>query len=80
MSSATLNLRIGPRRMLPKRESSDYCGLTTKQFDAQCPVAPVEYPNGLKVWDIRDLDAWIDSLKAGGKGGDDIAAILERLG
>jgi hypothetical protein len=79
MPSATLNLRVGPRRMLSKRESSDYAGLTVKQFEAQCPVLPVEYPNGVKAWDMRDLDNWIDSLKAGGRDDDATDAILSRL-
>jgi hypothetical protein len=79
MPTATLNLRVGPRRMLSKRESADYAGLTVKQFEAQCPVLPVEYPNGVKAWDMRDLDNWIDSLKAGGRGHDDAAVILARL-
>jgi len=78
MSSATLNLKITPRRMLTPREAAEYCGLPQKRFQQGCAVKPVELPGGVLAFDVRDLDAWIDGLKAGGADDDD--AILDRLG
>jgi hypothetical protein len=43
------------------------------------PVAPLIFANGDLRWDIQDLDAWINSLKAGA-GNHDADAIIERLG
>ncbi|MDZ4760076.1 MAG: hypothetical protein SGJ21_03270 [Alphaproteobacteria bacterium] len=77
MSSATLNLRVSPRRMLSAREAAEYCCLAPKRFGQVCPVRPVELAGGLTAFDMRDLDAWIDGLKAGGADDDD--AIVERL-
>ncbi len=77
MSAATLRLIVPPRRMLPKREAAEYCGLTAKRFEAECRVAPVAMPGGTIVYDMRDLDAWIDSLKSGAGDADD--DILGRL-
>ena len=63
MASATLNLRLSPRRMLKPSEAADYCGRSLRTFEIECPVAPVAFPNGDKRFDMRDLDAWLDGLK-----------------
>jgi hypothetical protein len=49
-----------------------------KKFEAQCPVAPIEMPDGDKVWDVQDLDKWIDSLKSS-KMDDSAESIVARL-
>lgn len=77
MSTATLNLRISPRRMLSEREAADYCGRTTKRFKAECRVPPVTFGNGDLRYDIRDLDGWIDAMKNGAP--DEREDILSRL-
>lgn len=78
-STATINLRVGPRRLLSRTEAAAYVGLPASRFERSCPVQPVELPGALRAYDLRDLDAWIDSLKAGHAGaGDD--EILGRLG
>jgi hypothetical protein len=77
MSSATLNIKVSPRRMLTVREAAAYCGLTPKRFPLECSVSPVEMPGGAKLYDMRDLDQWIDGLKDGAPNDDD--AILSRL-
>jgi hypothetical protein len=74
MPSATLNLRVSPRRMLTAREASDYTGVSA----AQLPVRPVELPNGKRLYDLHDLDAFLDGLK-GDMAADD-EAIIARLG
>jgi len=63
MSSATLNLRLTPRRMLSEREAADYCGRPLAKFRAGCTVPPVEFPDGARLFDMRDLDTWLDGLK-----------------
>jgi hypothetical protein len=78
LSTATLNIGVSPRRMLNPREAADYCGLSLKRFPAECTVTPIEMPTGAKLYDIHDLDAWIDALKGGrAPGADD--EILGRL-
>ena len=51
------------RRMLTLKEASVYCLVTAKRFAAVTGIAAIELPHGKKVYDIRDLDNWIDSLK-----------------
>lgn len=74
MGTATLNLRVSPRRMLSANEAGVYCGLPAKQL----PVPPVEMPNGKKLYDIRDLDDFLDRLKALQANADD--DVIGRLG
>ena len=51
--------------MLKASEAAEYCSRSLKRFQIECPKSPVEFENGDKRWDIRDLDAWVDSLKEG---------------
>lgn len=78
MASATLNIRVAPRRMLTLREAADYCGLPIRRFPIDCHVKPVSMPSGGKVYDMQDLDAFLDALKGGEASGDD--AIIAKLG
>ncbi|MCB1503113.1 MAG: hypothetical protein KDK07_25600 [Bauldia sp.] len=64
--------------MLSKAEAASYCGLGARRFEAECPVRPVELPGGARVFDMVDLDKWIDTIK--GAAEDDTAAIIARLG
>ncbi len=67
MSTATVNLTVISKRMLSKREAAEHCGRSLKRFEAECPVAPVRFPNGDLRFDVRnDLDTWLDTLKANG--------------
>lgn len=77
MASAILNIRAAPRRMLTLKEAADYCGLSTKRFPIDCCVSPVAMPDGKKVYDMHDLDAFIDAMKGGEASGDD--AIIANL-
>jgi hypothetical protein len=77
MPSATLNLRVQPFRLLTKAEAAHYCRRSVKKFESQCPVAPIEMPDGDLLWDVHDLDRWIETLK--NDVGDDASAIVERL-
>lgn len=78
MAKAMLNLNVQPYRMMKKGDAAAYCGVSQGRFEALCKVAPVLYPDGTRLWDVRDLDAWVDGLKAGAPDDDD--AILEKLG
>jgi hypothetical protein len=78
MPTATLNLRVQPFRLLTKVEAANYCRRSVKKFERQCPVPPVQMADGDRLWDVRDLDRWIDSLKVGGL--DEADAIVARLG
>jgi hypothetical protein len=65
MAIATLNLNVLQKRMLTKSEAAEHCGRSIKRFEIECPVQSVRFANGDCRWDVRDLDAWIDSLKVG---------------
>jgi hypothetical protein len=77
MPTATLNLTVVQKRMLTKREAAEHCGRSVRNFERECSATPVKFANGDLRWDVRDLDAWLDSLKAAI---DDADAILKRLG
>ncbi len=77
MPSATLNLRVSPRRMLSAREAAEYCGVPVKRLTVDCGVAPIKMPSGSPKYDMRDLDGWIDGMKFGQSNRDD--DIVDRL-
>lgn len=78
MASANLNIRVTPRRMLSMKEAAEYCGLPAKGFEKNCGVAPVEMREGIRLYDMRDLDSWIDGFKTGmGDSDDDILGKLD---
>lgn len=76
MTIATLNLHVAPYRLFSKAEAAHYCRSSPAKFEAQCPVTPVVMPGGDRLWDVRDLDRWIDGLKNEHAGHDDIIARL----
>jgi hypothetical protein len=78
MTVTTLNLRVQPYRLLTKAEAAQYCSRPKRKFEAQCPVSPIKMPDGDLLWDVQDLDKWIDSLKS--DNGDETAdSIVARL-
>ena len=78
MSSATLQINWQPKRMLTVAEAAHHCGRSLTRFKIECPVRPLQYSNGDLRWDVQDLDAWINSLKAGVEDHDS-DAIIARL-
>lgn len=76
MSMATLNIKVSPRRMLSPREASEYCGIPTKQL-AVTGISLVAMPHGQNLYDIKDLDTWLDGLKDSALDSDD--AIIGKL-
>jgi hypothetical protein len=78
MATTTLNLSIIQKRLLTKTEAAEHCGRPIRRFEVECPVKCVRFPNGDVRWDVRDLDAWIDSLKDGFSGADS-ETLLARL-
>lgn len=77
MQTATLNLKVSPRRMLSEKEAADYLALPLAVFRSDCRIPQVEMPRGRKLYDMRDLDHWIDSRKGGAHDNDD--DILNKL-
>jgi hypothetical protein len=77
MTSAMLNIRVVQPRMLSLKQASDYVGLPVKRFPAACSVSPVAMPGNIELYDVRDLDAWLDQIKRGSTDHDD--AILNLL-
>ena len=73
---ATVNLRVQPFRLLKRVDAAHYCARSAKTFETQCPVRPITMANGDVLWDVYDLDAWIDGLKAGASSDDKIIALL----
>lgn len=63
MSIATFQVNIAPKRLLSRTDAASHCGRPARRFDIECPVSPIEFDNGDRRWDVRELDAWIDSLK-----------------
>lgn len=54
------------KRLLGKKEAATYCGISPSTFTKVCSVRPVilgRDNQSLRRFDIRDLDAWIDSRK-----------------
>jgi hypothetical protein len=78
MSSTLVQLNFTPKRMLTKSEAAQHCGRSVRRFKIECPIQPVMFTNGDFRWDVRDLDSWIDGIKAS-NGDQDADAIVARL-
>jgi hypothetical protein len=77
MANAMLNIRVVQPRMMSLKQAADYVGLPLRRFPRICTVKPVTMAESEERYDIRDLDQWLDQIKAGDAGTD--ADILERL-
>lgn len=58
--------RSGHKRLMTRREAASYCAVSTTTFDRICEVTPVALVKNnprLHRFDIRDIDAWIQSRK-----------------
>ncbi|MCY1708396.1 hypothetical protein [Pannonibacter sp. SL95] len=78
MNRAVIEVKAKPFRLLSRDDAAAYCGLPPKRFEALCPVAAILHATGKRVFDVHDLDRWIDGLKA--NAADTDADILDRLG
>jgi len=65
-------------RLLTKGEAARYCRLNPARFSVICPVRPIALEANKNVYDIKELDGWIDSLKKSGGANSD-EDILERI-
>ena len=63
--------------MLDKKEAAPHCGRSLKRFEIECQAKPIVFANGDIRYDVRDLDAWLDSLKAGAADSSADAIILK---
>jgi hypothetical protein len=77
MSATVISLKVEPYRILSKREAANYCKISVRDFPIRCPVRPLNMGRGEMLYDVRDLDRWIDSFKGAQDGADDI---IGRLG
>lgn len=77
MAVTTINLRVAPYRLFTKAEAAHYCRRSPAKFEAQCTVTPIIMADGDRLWDVLDLDKWIDSLKE--PKSSDADAIVARL-
>jgi hypothetical protein len=79
MGTATVNICFKPVRLFTKADAAHYCCYrNVKTFEAECPVRPIRMANGELLYNLHDVDTWIDSLK-NGAGFDGERGILERL-
>ena len=68
-----------PYRMLTEADAATYAGFpSSKRFRDNCPVPAVQLAPGVRRWDVRDLDVWLDGLKDGTDATAD--AVLAKLG
>ncbi len=55
-------------RVLRREQAASYCGLGATTFDAEVAAGraprPVRITQGVKRWDVLDLDEWIEERKA----------------
>ena len=58
-----------PLRLVTKTQAATYCGLSTQTFGSMCPVRAIALGHGVRMerYDLRAIDAWIDSLAAHGE-------------
>lgn len=63
MTSAMVNIRTSPRRMLTSLDAAEYCGIPVRYFFTQRSFPKMQMPNGSQLHDISDLDSWINGLK-----------------
>jgi len=54
-------VNVAPR-LLNQTQAAAYCGVSPSIFRQACPVKPVLLLDRIPRYDIRNLDAWIDSL------------------
>ena len=76
--SICAELVVRPVRLLTKGHAAAYCCRTISRFTVECPVRPLIMKNGDHLYDIRDLDDWIDGMKNGGQE-DEAEAALSKL-
>jgi hypothetical protein len=75
--NAIVTINVPPRRMLTAKEAAIYCGVSGGNFGSVCMCPQVLMPGGKKLYDIKDLDCWLDSIKTNAP--DSNEAILGRL-
>jgi len=63
MAVAVFEIPDTPSRMLSKKEAAAYCRIPINKFPIVCPVTPLDMGAGVRAYDIKDLDEWIDRLK-----------------
>ena len=52
--------KVRYKRFLSEGEAADYAGMTTAEFRRECSITPIARAQGRKVWDVAELDRWLD--------------------
>jgi len=58
MAVAVFEIPDTPSRMLSKKEAASYCRIPINKFSYACPVILLDIGNGIRAYDIKDLDDW----------------------
>ena len=63
MSERELPAGISPR-LLTRGQAASYCQLSTEALNQRCPIKPIRMGNSARtdLYDIKELDRWLDSL------------------
>ncbi len=56
-------------RLLDKGQAAAYLGMCAAVFETVCKVSPIEIKQGMRRWDLADLDAWVEARKTSPSGG-----------
>lgn len=56
-------MNVEYKRFLTEREAATYGGFSLTEFRRDCPVRPIERAQGRKVFDVSELDTWLDGTK-----------------
>jgi len=78
MPALTIDIPTIPTRLLNKKEAARYCRINPARFSVLCPVRPFGIEKNRMVYDIQELNRWIDSLKSG-KDSDSDEALIGKL-
>lgn len=65
------------KRFLTDQEAATYAGMSIAEFRRDCPVRPQCRAQGRKVWDVSELDKWLDGYSS--KGNSLIEEAISRL-
>jgi hypothetical protein len=50
------------KRFLSEREAATYAGMTVNEFRRECSISSIARAQGRQVWDVYELDRWLDPI------------------
>jgi hypothetical protein len=54
-------------RLMTKAEAAGYCRMSPAIFERVCPVRPLRFSERLVLFDVVDIDSWIEAYKGPAK-------------